>query len=434
MKIMIVSPYTTGSLRGHLKLKEYGPLLKAFINKRGLSQRVEVRDVAPWVGQLIEELEKQPKVELYSVSPQIKMCKAVESFQLGKTTYYFYSSDYSSALRMVCNYCVWRKWQNCGRRVRRIAAKIKPDLVIVYGTENPVVSTAVMSLIHQFPVLCVIQTIYNNPAREKYNLPNRLIQELERDVIAHAHFLGTEDRPYYDLIMGMNPRAVVVEYPYPRTPFPALPEQEKIFDFVNYAFSMDARKGDEDSLRALAIVKHHYPNVTLNIAGALSEERRAYLNEIVDELGLSENVSFTPMFERKEDMLLHVMQARFAVLPVKLDMISTTTREAMYYRLPVVTSITPATPALNRDKPCVLLAEKGNIAMLGQKMLELMEDESFSRMLAQNAYEYLEAEMDNKPKVEILMGVFNAIIAHQREGAEVPRDLLFDIAKHPILG
>lgn len=430
MRIMILSPFTNGELRGHLIFKEYGVLAETAIKKLGLSKSINVKDAAAWVGQLIEELEKIPDVELYSVSPHIKLKASIESFTLRRTKYYFYASDFSMALRLLKKYPLWKALQNCGKRVMRIADEIQPDIVIAYGTENPVVSVPQLSLRKKYPVLCILQTIYNNPERVKYGTPNPLIQDLEHDIVNNIRYFGTEDRLYYDLLKSMNNDVIVLDYPYPRAPLPMIPMPCKKYDFVNYAFNLDARKGDEDAVRALAIVKETHPDVTLNMAGGMAPYRKTYLERLVAELGLQENVYFTPMFERKEDMYAHVLQARCALLPVKLDLVSTTTRESMYYGIPVITNITPATPLLNKDKQCVLLAEKGNIDSLARCMLEVMENETLAKTLSENGHEYMLREMDNGPKMKRLMSSLQSVIDNNKEGTPIPHELLFDTEKH----
>lgn len=433
MRVMIVSPYTNSQIREHLHFSDYGFLVRTIINKLGVFGRsVEFKDVAPWVGQLIEELEKIPGIEVFSVSPHIKLNSPVQHFKLSKTNYYYYSSDYTSALRLLKNYKLWKLLENCSKKVKNIAKRVNPDVIITYGTENPVVSVTQISLRKKYPVLCVLQTIYNNPDRTKYSVPKKLIQDLEYDVVNHIAYFGTEDALYYDLLKGMNKEVNVFEYLYPRTPLPTIDSQVKKYDFVNFAFNLDARKGDEDTVRALALVKESHPNVTLNFAGGISPVRKIYIENLVKELGLQENVSFTPMFERKEDMYRHVLQSRIAVLPVKMDLISTTTREAMFYGIPVITNITPATPELNKDKQCVMLAEKDNAQSLAKCMLDIMENDELAKSLSENGREYMIKQQDNERIMKKLIKILNAVIEHYHHATKIPEELLFDTSKHPL--
>lgn len=422
---MILSPYTNHELRGHLKLKDYNWGAKLIAKVFGISSNISgFRDIAPWVGQIIQEFEKRSDIELYAVAPHIKLKKSIETFKIGRTSYYFYSSEYSSVLRLLNNYHIWKKLQNCSRIVSKIADTINPDVIVSYGTENPVNSYPAIQLNKKYPVITVLQTIYNNPDRIIYSTPNRLIQELERDIVKNINYFGTSFNFYSNLLRQMKKDAVILKYYYLSTPFPKINKVDKVYDFVNYAFNMDLRKGDEDSIRALSIVKKRYPNVTLNIAGGITIERKEYLKKIISELGLTQNVSFTGMFERKEDMYQHIAQARFAVLPVKMDMISTTMKESMYYNIPVVTNITPETPYLNRVKTRMLLVEKDNIESLANNMLKLLESPSLAKKIADNGYEYMMFEMNNDGKVETILKTLTSIIANFKYNKPIEKSLL----------
>lgn len=424
MKLLLLSPYDNAELRSHLEFKEYNGFLKFIIEKLGLGRKTNsFKDIAPWVGNLIAELETRSDVEIVSVAPHIKLRQKIESFKLGKTTYYFYSSDYSSALRLIKNYRLWKVFQNSGSLVRKIVDDVKPDIIVLFGTENPIISAPILSLT-DYPVFCILQTVYNNPDREKFSKPSKFKQQLELDILSHVQNYGMGNPSYRDMIHNLNPKVNALKYLWPSVRFTEIPTQEKKFDFVNFAFSMDSRKGDEDSIRALAIVKKIYPNVTLNITGGYSSDRKQHLVEIIDELGLKENVSFTPFFEKHEDMLKHVMQARFAVLPIKLDLISTTVREAMYYKIPVVTNRTKGTPELNKEKRCVLLAEINDIDSLAENMLELMRDQNLAETLKDNAYKHLlQQQKENEQKIDHLMVVLKAIYDNKHKQTPIPEEL-----------
>jgi glycosyltransferase involved in cell wall biosynthesis len=425
MKILILSAYTNAELRKHLQLKEYGKTASFLIKMNRLSNRTKVIDKALWVGDLIKELKKQEGVEIVSVSPQIKMAKRVESFIYDGVNYYFYSADFSQVARLVKNYWLWKRIETCSGRVRKIVDMEEPDIIILFGTENFTVSAPILKLM-DYPVLCLLQTVYSNPERAKYTTPNKMIIKLEKEILSNVKYIGTGSKDYYGLIRKINPDLTVLKYTWISSSLPHLESHQKKYDFVNYAFNLDPRKGDEDAVRALAIVKKTHPKVTLNLAGGISESRKEYIMGIVQELGLEDNVSFTPMFERKEDMYRHVLRARYVLLPVKLDLVSTTTREAMYYGLPVITNITPGTPALNAEKQCVLLAEKGNIESLAKRMLEVMENKELAKMLSENGHEYMVKQMDNRPKMERNMKIIKSVIENYNEGAMIPEDLLLD--------
>ena len=113
-----------------------------------------------------------------------------------------------------------------------------------------------------------------------------------------------------------------------------------------------------------------------------------YIEEIkkrMKELGLEDEVDFTGRLATHDDVIKEVRKARFAVLPLKVDLISGTIREAMANGLPVVTTITPATPQLNEKRGSILLSEKGDFKAMAENMCRLLEDENFAERIRQNA-------------------------------------------------
>ena len=196
---------------------------------------------------------------------------------------------------------------------------------------------------------------------------------------------------------------------------------------MNFALMHGSRKGTTDSIQALAIVKQKFPNVTLNVVGGCDESGRAMLGSMVKELGLEENVTFTPFFEKKRDLLLHVQKSRFAVLPCKLDHTSGTMNQSMQLGLPLVVYRTTGTPTFNREKDCVLIAEKGNVEELAQHMLTLIEHPEKAELLAKNAREYQEKKTEyNKGNGERLIANFKAIIEKYHYGTPIPQNQLFN--------
>jgi glycosyltransferase involved in cell wall biosynthesis len=98
----------------------------------------------------------------------------------------------------------------------------------------------------------------------------------------------------------------------------------------------------------------------------------------------------------------------------------------------VVTYKTSGTPYLNMEKECVLLAEIGDIEGLANKMLKLMNDENYARMVASNAKEFVTRIFNNTTSAKRLLEDYKAVIAHHHNGTPIPKELLFDLNEFPI--
>ena len=198
------------------------------------------------------------------------------------------------------------------------------------------------------------------------------------------------------------------------------------YDFINYAMGMRSSKGFHDAIRALAIVKNTFPEVRLNLTGGYSIDRDEELRSLARELGVEQNGSFTPFYEKQRDLFQHIQNSRFALLPCKLDYIPFSIRQAMHYGLPVVCYGTKGTPTLNKEKNCVLIAELDNIEDLAVKMLQLLSDSVLVNTLRDNAMAYSAELDDNKKDTDEIVADLYAVVKHYRFGTPIPKSLLYE--------
>ena len=428
MNIVLIAGFSNVEIREHLEFKKDRNWYHWLIRALGIPARVgEFWDSTPWVKNIIDEVEKQNDMELHVVGPHIRLKKSIETFQLRGVTYHYYRTEWTSLLRKLNNYKLWKRLQKSTSYVRKILDEVQPDLVVLSGTENPPSSVGILAA-DEFPRLCLQQTIYNNPLRSEYGKPNRLIQDVEKDIFSQLNYFGVYCKMHYDLLHEYRPDAVIFKFGYPSKGVLLIPsEVKKEYDFVNFAQMHGSRKGTPDSIKALAIVKKKYPEVKLNIVGGYDAARLDNLKQLCEELDLTDNVSFTSFFERKEDLLLHIQKSRFAVLPCKLDNTSGTMTQSMQLGLPLVVYKTTGTPAFNRKKECVLIAEKGNVEQLAQHMLTLMDNPEKAESLKRNARELQEQRMvEARKNGERLMQTFRAIVACEKDKTPIPQELLFN--------
>ena len=123
----------------------------------------------------------------------------------------------------------------------------------------------------------------------------------------------------------------------------------------------------------------------MDIVGSGSTDFVEQLHRRILELNLANNVVFEGRLATHEDVITQIRKARFALLPLKIDLISGTIREAMANGLPVVTTVTPATPSLNEKRESVLLSQQGDYDAMALNMCKLLEDEELAKRISDNA-------------------------------------------------
>lgn len=413
------------------KVREHLPLSKRKLHKFGRrlfgipTSDLRYGDFAGWDTYMIESLRKREDIDLYVISAHGGLKKCVKRFDLEGVHYSFVSLDVSSLLkRMIPSASLWHKINPLRPIVRRIIKDIKPDIIALIGAENAQISGTVDG-IKGIPLIVKCQTIYNNPERGKNGIVDKKNAYVERKIFDSLQYVSADSKGFNDLFRKMNQNAINFKWELGNI-LPDVKLVDKQYDFVNYAMTMSDKKGFYDAVKALAIVKIKYPQVRLNlVGGALPEEKQALIN-LVAQCGLSDNVSFTPFFERQEDMFQHIQQARFALLPCKMDDLSSTIRQAMHYNLPVVCYKTEGTITLNQEKECVLIAENGNVEDLADKMSKLLSDKDLEVKLRQNAKEYSARWSDDEKLAIQMVDNFKAVIDNYRKGTPIPQELIFN--------
>ena len=381
-------------------------------------------DLAAWDTYIIEQLRKRDDIELHVISAHSGLKKSVCTFELEGIHYFFVRCDYATLLKKIIpSPSLWHRLNPMRPVVRRLVNQIDPDIVTLIGAENAYISGTVLGIDH-YPLFVKCQTIYNNPERAKHGIVDEKNAYVERKILESIQYVSADSKTYHVLFREMNKHAINFQWEFGNI-LPDVKSVDKQYDFVNYAMKMSDKKGFYDAIKALAIVKSNYPQVRLNLVGGASPEEKQALTDLVEQCGLSDNVAFTPFFERQEDMFQHIQLARFALLPCKMDFVSSTIRQAMHYGLPVVCYKTEGTITLNQDKECVLIAENGNVEDLAKKMLLLMDDSCKADELQKNAKEYSKVWSEDDKISQQMVDNFRAVIENYRNGTPVPEQLQF---------
>ena len=386
-------------------------------------------DVAAWDTHLIENMRLRDDVELYVISSHSGMKKGLVSFQEDGVDYHFVRCERATFLkRVIPSPSLWHYLNPMRPVVRKIVRRINPDIIALMGAENPHISGTVLG-IDEYPMIVKCQTIYNNPDRVKTGKMNPKNTYVERLILEKVKYVSVTTKLHYQLFRQINKTAKNFYWSFGNI-YPEFDIKEKRYDFVNFAMGMNLKKGFHDSVKALAIVKESYPNVKLNLVGGGEETVKQELETLIAELGLRDNVEFTPFFSRQEDLFQHIQYSRFAVLPCKLDSVPSTIRQSMHYGLPVVCYRTTGTPSLNKVNECVLIAENSNVEDLASKMLILMNDEQKVNELRKNAKKLSDNQKDDARIISQIVANFKAIIANFQEGMPIPEELICDPEKY----
>ena len=424
IKLVLICSFSNSKVRKHLPLdsrKLYGFVRKilhlpAKTNSYG--------DVAGWDTYMIELLRKRNDVDLYVISAHSGLKSTKVAFELEGVHYYFIKSDFATFLKHVIpSPKLWHSLNPMRPVVAKILKGINPNIIALIGAENSHISGTIVG-IKNVPIIVKCQTIYNNPNRKANGFFDEKNAYVERLIFKEAKYVSTDFGIYEQLFRVYNKTAYNFIWSFGNI-LPEVNIVKKEYDFVNYAMGMSPKKGFPDAIEAIAIVKKKHPEVTLNLVGGGSAEQKAELKKMADDLGVGDNVFFTPFFEKQEDLFQHIQKSKFAILPCKMDSIASTIRQAMHYGLPVICYRTDGTPSLNSEKQCVLIAENGDVQMLAEKMLLLLEDHELVETLKVNAKNYASRWSDDERISNQMMTNFMAVMDNYNKGVPVPKELLY---------
>ena len=424
LKVTIVCSFSNAKIRECLPLSQR-KLYTLCRRILGLPTKTTMYgDVAGWDTYMIELLRKRDDIDLTVISAHSGLRRRVASFELEGVHYHFVRIEGATLLKhLISSPSLWHRLNPVRPVVRNLIRLDEPDVIALIGAENAHISGTVLG-IEGIPLIVKCQTIYNNPDRGKSGLVDAKNAYVERLLFQDLQYVAVGTEMHNKLFRQFNTRAYNFKWPLGNL-LPEVLPVKKEYDFVNYAMAMIPKKGYPDAIKALAIVKEHFPNVRLNLVGRSSKEDMDTLQSLVSEMHLKDNVTFTHFFERQEDLFQHLQKSRFAVLPCKMDSVSSTIRQAMHYGLPVVCYRTEGTPLLNQNKECVLIAENGDIEELASKMLQLLSDDDKVERLRRNAKEYSRRWSDDEGNLRQMVDNFYAVVDNYRNGTPIPERLLY---------
>lgn len=384
-------------------------------------------DIASWNTALFDYFKQRNDVDLTVISAHGGLKKNVVDFSEEGIHYFFVKCDYATLLkRLIRIPSLWHRLNPMRPIVRNIVHKVNPDIVALMGAENAYISGTILGLEKEYPCIFKAQTIYNNPNRGKFGVVdphNAYVEKLIFDAIPYA---SVSTKMHYDMYRTFQKNSYNFQWRFGTTFYPVEKVEKKEYDFVNFALHMVPSKGFLDSIKAFAIVQKRHPDVKLNLVGSPSPEHDTLYRNLVSELGVEKNVVFTPSFELQKDLFQHLQKTRFALLPYKLDCISSTTWQAMHYEMPVVCYKTLGTPTINAEKECILIADMDNIQMLAENMLLLLENPDKAEALRKNAKELVDSKNDGKKITDEIVRNFHAIVEHYRNRTPIPKEYLLD--------
>ncbi len=425
MKVVWLCHFSNPQIREHLVLKT--PILGMIVRRLLHARPMKLTDFALWNTNAINQFNKlSPKgIDLYIVATHPYMKKKSQSFSLNGIHYVIFNNT-STSLWHHFKCRILRINDRYGIQNRRIANKIKqiaPDIVHLIGAENPEYALSVLMLPNSIPIIAQLQTLLSDPKITKAypNLTGRA--GLEKEILRHATYIGTTVDVFPALIRKyVKSDPIILNTTLALEENINLEEEKKSFDFVYFASSIS--KAADLAIEAFAIAKKEISTLSLDVIGGCPEPFTSVLKERIKELEIQDSVFFEGQLETHDDVISQIRKARYALLPLKTDIISGTIREAMCNGIPVVTTKTDGTPMLNSARKSVLISEIGDNKALADNMIKLVCDTSLADELRKNAAITMSENFPQGETIKQWVAAYESCVAHFHKGESIPNSLL----------
>lgn len=403
--------------------------LKSRANKNAL------KDFSQWNTNGIDEFKNFDDIELHIISPHMQLSSKLEEFVKDGIHYHFFRSEDDRFLfklkrKFLKGKYITPEYKDNSQTILSIVNYIKPEIIHVIGAENPNYSISALSMPKDIPLIVTLQTLMIDPDFYKnYPITKHMYDYrsgIERAVLQRADYITCRAQRFKDVLKEQfNPSLRILNMALIVGEKVNTTKCEKEYDFVYFAKEIE--KAADWAIEAFALAHKIHPEITLNIVGGYATQTKQKLDRRLAELDILGNVSFTGSLPSHDDVINQVRKARFAILPLKIDLISGTIREAMANGLPVVTTITPATPKLNENRKSVLLSEKEDFNNMASNMIDLLDNEEMYNTLQANGYATVRERYDNGIEANLWREAYYAVIEEKKKGTPIPQHLLHTI-------
>jgi len=363
-------------------------------------------EFASWIPNLLKGFENREDVEVHIISPHDYL-KRTTKLKLRNINYYFvpfgvplFNRHWPHFFRIdvFSNFYFFR------RKVKKIVNSIKPDLINLMGAENSYYSSSILDFKANYPVIIFIQGFISQFKDEPNKTPELKSRiNIEKKILKlFKYYCGEQDSSTYVSIFNTNHVFFRLYFPVDEVLVSNTKDTGKKYDCI-YFGRLEKVKGCEDFVKVVSEIKRKKSDVKACIIGS---GNLSPLQTLANELQCTENIDFVGFVKSQKELFEYVKASRVFLAPPYKERLSSTIREAMLLKVPIVAYATGGIPYINEFEENIYLVETGNFKEMARKTLLLLEDEQLSDQLADKAYNYCINEYSCKINTERLLSAY----------------------------
>ncbi|MBK7630231.1 MAG: glycosyltransferase [Ignavibacteriales bacterium] len=188
-------------------------------------------------------------------------------------------------------------------------------------------------------------------------------------------------------------------------------QHEKIYDCV-YFGRLSKIKGTEDFITIVAELRKIKPDIKACIIGGGDVN---YWQSYAKEVNCESSIEFTGFVETQKELFTYVKASRVFLAPPYKERLSSTIREAMLLKVPIVAYATGGIPYINEFDENIFMVKTGDYKLMAEKTLLLLQNEKLATDLADKAYKYAKNEYSLEGNMKRLLDAYHTILNESRK-------------------
>jgi glycosyltransferase involved in cell wall biosynthesis len=367
-----------------------------------------------WIHYLVEEMKKRDvELILITASPYVKKTTILTE---NNVTYHiiprdlsFIGKGYPSWFRLdtMTHYFVLKN------AILKTIKAYKPDFITAHGTEDvyslPLLETAIPSAVWiQGFMTDIIKTNPDDKFLKKQFVLEQKVLKQQKAFISNC-----SDFDDYFYSQNKQTRIFYLSYPISNETF-SIPDPEKDAD-ICFTGSFLKRKGIEDFIEMIHLLKQKHPNIRAKIIGGhLTSEYGAHLKEKITRYRLNGNLVIKGYLPEHSDVLMEMKKSRVFVLPSYFDTGPRCIAESMALKVPVAAyKIKGVSWMLGENNERGITVPIGNIEQLAEAVERLLENRDQTSAMTENAYAFAVSHFMAFAVVDGLFNIYQQILTNK---------------------
>jgi glycosyltransferase involved in cell wall biosynthesis len=398
LKVVWLCIFSNEEKRNHLRLWRRG---------RG--------EYGQWIPNLLRGFEAYDDLDLHVVSTDSLMTCPIQSWTERNITYHCFQEGMPILGRhwpLVRVDDLTGYWQN-RRRIGRIVSQVKPDLIHLFGVENPHYGSAALDLLEHYPVLVTIQGFIHRHRQDRdSDTPSKRVRcRYEEALLRRCHWFSG-DYESETVVRQFNAGAAYRHFYFPvnEVLLSATPlVTEKPYDIL-FAGNRSLMKGFDDFLHIVRDLAKVKPDLVAAVVGHLDDYPPAV--EMIMRNGLASNIRWLGRFPTQEGLFNVYRQSKLFLAPTYNDCFPSTIRECMMLGTPVIAYATGGIPWANRDGGRnIAIVTQGDRQGMTDVACRLLGDPSARNAMADRAQIFAQQEFSMKANAGQIRRAYQEIAA-----------------------